>query len=88
MHILQVKKGGVTVEEVKVGTGQPAQDRKKVYVHYCGRLNNAQGREFDRSRGKPFAFNLGKGQVIKGWDIGLAGLLFIVVIVFCLFVTL
>jgi FK506-binding protein 1 len=43
-------------------------------VHYVGTLDN--GKEFDssRSRGKPFKFVIGKGEVIKGWDEGVAQL--------------
>merc|ERR1719498_699939 len=48
----------------------------EVEVHYTGWLqtNGEKGTEFDssRSRGDPFTFTLGKGQVIKGWDLGVA----------------
>ena len=54
------------------GDGKLPEKGKKVYVHYRGFLEN--GNEFDNSfkRGQPFSFVLGKGQVIKGWDEGIA----------------
>ncbi|MEO7112188.1 MAG: FKBP-type peptidyl-prolyl cis-trans isomerase [Polyangiaceae bacterium] len=53
------------------GTGAKAGDT--VAVDYIGTLADG-GKEFDRSRGKPFTFKLGGGQVIKGWDQGLVGM--------------
>ncbi|HSN97349.1 MAG TPA: FKBP-type peptidyl-prolyl cis-trans isomerase [Candidatus Nanopelagicales bacterium] len=61
-------------EDLTVGTGPEAKDGDLVRVHYTGRLkkNNLQ---FDSSVGKaPFTFTIGKGQVIKGWDLGVAGM--------------
>ena len=61
-------------EDVLVGTGAEAKDGDKVWVHYTGRLakNNKQ---FDSSVGKaPFPVEIGKGEVIKGWDLGLVGM--------------
>lgn len=62
------------IEDIVVGAGPAAQAGDRVSVHYVGTL--ADGREFDssRRRGQPFGFALGKGQVIRGWDIGVAGM--------------
>ncbi len=62
------------VEELAVGGGVPAVAGKRVTVHYTGWLTD--GKKFDSSldRGQPFVFVLGGGQVIKGWDQGVAGM--------------
>lgn len=61
-----------------VGAGTEAKVGNEVSVHYTGWLynNDTQGAKFDSSkdRGTPFDFNLGAGQVIKGWDEGVAGM--------------
>jgi FKBP-type peptidyl-prolyl cis-trans isomerase len=61
-------------EDVQVGSGAEAVAGKQVTVHYTGTL--ADGTKFDSSldRGMPFTFSLGAGQVIKGWDEGVAGM--------------
>ena len=60
--------------DLQVGTGEEAVPGKSVSVHYTGRLTD--GTKFDSSldRGTPFGFTLGAGQVIKGWDQGVAGM--------------
>ncbi|XP_063222943.1 FK506-binding protein 59 [Bacillus rossius redtenbacheri] len=64
--------GGVLKEIVKEGVGECPCPGSKVRVHYVGKL--LDGSEFDSSRGRsePFEFNLGKGSVIKAWDLGVA----------------
>jgi len=63
------------VEDVVVGDGDEATAGRKVTVHYVG-VAFRTGKEFDASwnRGEPFRFALGKGQVIAGWDQGVAGM--------------
>ncbi len=64
----------VTKEIIK-GTGPEAKAGQSVTVNYVGVLYKG-GKEFDASwkRSEPFTFTLGKGQVIKGWDQGVAGM--------------
>jgi len=65
---------GLQYWDIKVGTGAVAQVGQHVIVDYTGWLTN--GKKFDSSvgTGKPFDFMLGAGQVIKGWDEGVAGM--------------
>ena len=62
------------MEDTKVGTGDEAVTGKNVTVHYTGWLTD--GTKFDSSKdhGQPFTFQLGAGQVIKGWDQGVVGM--------------
>lgn len=62
------------IEDLKKGTGAEAVAGKTVTVHYTGWLTD--GKKFDSSldRGQPFTFALGAGQVIRGWDQGVAGM--------------
>ena len=63
------------IEDLVVGDGDEATSGKIVEVHYVGVAWSTQ-REFDASynRGDTFKFGLGKGQVIRGWDQGVAGM--------------
>ncbi len=69
---------GLQYEDTVLGTGAIAKAGQNVKVHYTGWLYNdgVQGAKFDSSkdRGQPFAFSLGAGQVIKGWDEGVQGM--------------
>lgn len=64
---------GVVVTDLVVGNGAEAKKGQRVRVHYTGWLTN--GTQFDSSvGGEPFDFRLGAGEVIKGWDHGVAGM--------------
>jgi FKBP-type peptidyl-prolyl cis-trans isomerase len=64
---------GLKMADVTVGTGAEAKAGMTVTVHYTGTFED--GKVFDSSVGKqPFVFKLGAGQVIKGWDEGVAGM--------------
>lgn len=69
---------GLVYRDVKEGTGPSIKPGETAVVHYTGWLwvDNAKGRSFDSSkkRGQPFDFVVGDGQVIKGWDEGVAGM--------------
>jgi FKBP-type peptidyl-prolyl cis-trans isomerase len=63
---------GLQIEKLADGQGAMPQPGDRVTVHYTGWLTN--GTKFDSSvdRGQPFVFTIGRGQVIRGWDEGVA----------------
>jgi FKBP-type peptidyl-prolyl cis-trans isomerase len=65
---------GLKYLDIQAGSGATAKAGQKATVHYTGWLAN--GQKFDSSvdRNEPFEFTLGAGQVIKGWDEGVAGM--------------
>ena len=69
---------GLQFEDAVIGSGAEAVQGNQVAVHYTGWLytNGVAGNKFDSSkdRGQPFKFPLGGGQVIRGWDEGVAGM--------------
>lgn len=69
-----VTASGLQIIDIEVGTGDSPQSGQTVEVHYTGWL--ADGTKFDSSldRGQPFSFVLGVGQVIQGWDEGVASM--------------
>jgi peptidylprolyl isomerase len=65
----------LVIEDLATGEGDEAKPGQQVRVHYVG-VAYSTGKEFDASynRGEPFDFPLGGGQVIRGWDQGVAGM--------------
>merc|ERR1740129_1482682 len=67
-------KGGIQSEDSVVGTGPEVRPGSVVGMFYSGKLKN-NNKQFDScTQGKPFKFKIGKGEVIKGWDIGVMGM--------------
>ncbi len=69
---METTPSGLQYQDVKVGTGASPSTGQTAVVHYTGWL--LDGKKFDSSkdRGDPFSFAVGRGQVIKGWDEGVA----------------
>ena len=69
---------GLQIIDTKVGTGASPKPGQTCVMHYTGWLyeNGAKGKKFDSSvdRGEPFEFPIGRGQVIAGWDEGVASM--------------
>jgi len=65
----------LTIEDIEVGDGEEAKAGHNVEVHYAGNAWSTR-QQFDASwdRGETFSFRLGAGQVIGGWDQGVAGM--------------
>ena len=57
------------------GTGAAAAPGQRAVVHYVGMLPNGTKFDSSRDRGKPFSFTIGAGEVIRGWDMGITGML-------------
>ncbi len=66
--------GELKVETLKAGNGAEAKSGNTVTVHYVGTLTDGSKFDSSRDRGKGFTFRLGAGQVIQGWDRGVAGM--------------
>ena len=69
---------GLKISDTQVGTGTSPETGQTCVMHYTGWLddNGTRGEKFDSSvdRGTPFEFSIGVGQVIKGWDEGVASM--------------
>ncbi|KAI8801947.1 hypothetical protein BJ742DRAFT_835059 [Cladochytrium replicatum] len=70
---LRTLPSGLVIEDVETGNGPKAKKGSTVAVRYIGKLSN--GKVFDSNvKGQPLSFTVGKGEVIKGWDVGLDGM--------------
>ncbi len=65
---------GLIIEDQIIGSGLEAISGKMVVVNYTGTLENGQKFDSSYDHGQPFSFTLGVGQVIRGWDEGVAGM--------------
>ncbi len=66
---------GLRYAIVKPGEGEPARSGHRAIVHYTGWMVNGYKFDSSRDRGQPFAFELGAGNVIRGWELGVQGML-------------
>ena len=66
--------GELQIVTLKPGDGAEAKSGNNVTVHYVGTLTDGKKFDSSRDRNQPFQFTLGQGQVIKGWDQGVAGM--------------
>ncbi|MEO1093788.1 MAG: FKBP-type peptidyl-prolyl cis-trans isomerase [Cyanobacteria bacterium J06638_28] len=71
---LVTTESGLQYEDIVEGTGAMPQKGQRVTVHYTGTLEDGTKFDSSRDRGRPFSFNIGVGQVIKGWDEGVSSM--------------
>jgi FKBP-type peptidyl-prolyl cis-trans isomerase len=65
---------GIIIEDIAVGSGKDAKLGDTVSVNYTGTLMNGQKFDSSYDRREPFAFTLGEGRVIEGWERGISGM--------------
>ena len=66
--------GGLRYIDEQVGSGDEAHTGHRASVHYTGWLTDGSSFDSSRNSGRPFAFSVGAGEVIRGWDEGVAGM--------------
>ncbi len=71
---MQATGDGLVIKEVLIGKGPVASSYDVVRVHYTGKLTNGKVFDTSRKRNQPYEFVLGTQSVIKGWDVGIAGM--------------
>ena len=62
------------IEDLVAGTGEEVRKEDYLLVHYVGTLDDGTKFDSDADHGQPLLFQFGVGQVIRGWDLGLAGM--------------
>eukprot|EP00462_Mataza_sp_D1_P013014 CAMPEP_0175152960 /NCGR_PEP_ID=MMETSP0087-20121206/19438_2 /TAXON_ID=136419 /ORGANISM="Unknown Unknown, Strain D1" /LENGTH=154 /DNA_ID=CAMNT_0016439519 /DNA_START=296 /DNA_END=757 /DNA_ORIENTATION=- len=65
---------GLKIDDLRVGFGKQAHDGDEVTVEYMGWLNNGALFDSTAEQGSPLVFTIGKGEVIKGWEMGVDGM--------------
>jgi peptidylprolyl isomerase len=65
---------GLRYVDLRVGSGAKLGARATITVHYVGRLSNGTEIDSTRRRGEPAMFQLGRGQLIQGWELGVPGM--------------
>lgn len=65
---------GLKIQDLKIGTGQEAKAGDTITVNYVGALENGTVFDASEKHGGPATFQIGVGQLIKGWDIGIPGM--------------
>lgn len=70
----KITDSGLKYEDLVEGDGEIATPGQQVTVHYTGWLTNGNKFDSSKDRNDPFRFKLGAGNVIRGWDEGVAGM--------------
>ena len=72
---MRITDSGLKIEDLEPGNGAQAAAGQNVFVHYTGWLEDGSKFDSSKDRNQPFQFSLGRGQVIRGWDEGVEGML-------------